>query len=298
MAPGTWSLAYTLWRGLNLVNNGNTTGTSGLYGLAGTVSGNNVQLYATNYTLSDLDYTYLYGITDNLTFTTASQAASETFTLLDTAPSDSNFKGVSFTPTIPAGNVEITTSPSGLTVTSSGTGCAPGSYVAPVTLTWTPGSSCTLSVVAPQVVSGTQYVFTQWADGNTSTTDTVTAPATTAVYTANFNTTPGGLYSPAPGSTLTGSSATFQWFGPPQTTAFWIDVGSTAGGNNYYQSGSLPTSTLSATVNSLPTDGSTVYVTPVVACQWFWVSNPYTFTAFNTERREGRNHTRQLRGRR
>ncbi len=48
---GTWSLAYTLWRGLNLVNNGNTTGTSGLYGLAGTVSGNTVQLYVTNYTL-------------------------------------------------------------------------------------------------------------------------------------------------------------------------------------------------------------------------------------------------------
>ncbi|MFZ0315060.1 MAG: hypothetical protein WAL85_20335, partial [Candidatus Korobacteraceae bacterium] len=257
---GTWSLAYTLWRGLNLVNNGNTTGTSGLYGLTGLVSGNKVFLYVTNYTLSDLDYTYLYGITDNLTYTLASQASSETFSLLDTAPPDSNFKGVSFTPTIPAGNVEVTTSPSGLKVTTSGTGCAQGTYVAPVTLNWTPGSSCTLSVVGTQVVSGTQYVFTQWADGNTSTSDTVTAPATTAVYTANFNTTAGGLYSPAPGSTLTGSSATFQWFGPPQTTAFWIDIGSTAGGNNYYQSGTLPTTTLSAVVNSLPTNGSPVYV--------------------------------------
>ncbi len=149
--------------------------------------------------MSDLDFTYLYGITDNLTFTTASQASSETFSLLDTAPPDSNFKGVSFTPTIPAGNVEITTSPSGLTVTTAGTGCAPGTYIAPVTLSWTPGNSCTLSVVTPQVVSGTQYVFTQWADGNTSTTDTVMAPATTAVYTANFTTTQAGIYSPAPG---------------------------------------------------------------------------------------------------
>ena len=114
-----------------------------------------------------------------------------------------------------------------------------------------------------------------------STSDTVTAPATTAVYTASFNTTPGGLYSPSPGSALSGSSASFQWFGPPQTTAFWIDVGSTAGGNNYYQSGSLPTSTLSATVNSLPIDGSTVYVTLYWLINGSWVSNSYIFTAFN-----------------
>jgi hypothetical protein len=284
---GTWNLVYTLYQGLNLVLNSSGTGTSGLYGLAGTVSGNTIRLYTTNYTLNDLDYTYLYGITDNLTFTTASQASGESFTLLDTAPADSNFKGVSFAPTIPAGNVEVTTSPSGLTVTSSGTGCAPGSYITPVTLSWTPGSSCTLSVVTPQIVSGTQYVFTQWGDGTTSTTDTVTAPATTAVYSAIFTTTPGGLYSPTPGSTLSGSSATFQWFGPPQTTAFWIDVGSTAGGNNYYQSGSLPTTTLSATVNSLPLNGSTVYVTLYWLINGSWVSNPYTFTAFNTSGAQG-----------
>ncbi len=278
---GTWSLAYTLYQGLNLVLNTSGTGTSGLFGLAGTVSGNTVQLYTTNYTLSDLDYTYLYGITDNLTYTLASQASGETFSLLDTAPADSNFKGVSFTPMIPAGNVEVTTSPSGLTVTTAGTGCAPGSYITPVTLSWTPGNSCTLSVVTPQVVSGTQYVFSQWADGTLTTSDTVMAPATTAVYTADFTVTPAGLYSPSPGSTLTGSSATFQWFGPPQTTAFWIDVGSTPGGNDYYQSGSLPTTTLSATVNSLPVNGSTVYVTLYWLINGSWVSNPYTFTAFN-----------------
>jgi hypothetical protein len=279
---GTWNLAYTLYQGLNLVLNTSGTGTSGLYGLAGTVSGNTVQLYATNYTLNDLDYTYLYGLTDNLTFTLASQASGELFTLLDTAPADSNFKGVSFTPTIPAGDVEVTTSPSGLSVSTSGTGCAPGTYIAPVTLSWTPGSSCTLSVATPQIVSGAQYVFTEWGDGTTSTTDTVTAPATTAVYNASFNITPGGLYSPAQGSTLLGSSATFQWFGPPQTTAFWIDAGSTPGGNNYYQSGSLPTTALSATVSSLPVNGSTVYVTLYWLINGSWVSNPYTFTAFNS----------------
>ena len=99
---GTWSLAYTLFQGLNLVANTSASGTTGLYGLAGTVSGGTVELYATNFTIQDLDPTFLYGISDTLSFTTASQAASESFTQLAAAPSDSNFKGVSFAPVAPA----------------------------------------------------------------------------------------------------------------------------------------------------------------------------------------------------
>jgi len=186
---GTWTLEYTLYSGLNLVNNGNTDGTSGLYGLTGTVSGNNVYLYATNFVLSDLDQTYLYGITDNLTFTTASQAANETFTLLATAPWDSNFKGVSFAPKVVDGDVEVTSVPSGLSFTSAGTGCAPGTDTTPITLAWTPASSCTLSVTSPQSGgTGVQYAFASWENGSTSTSRTVTAPSTTATYTATFTT--------------------------------------------------------------------------------------------------------------
>ena len=62
---GTWSLAYTLHQGLSLVANSSASGTTGLYGLTGTVSGGTVQLYATNATILDLDPTYLYGISDN-----------------------------------------------------------------------------------------------------------------------------------------------------------------------------------------------------------------------------------------
>lgn len=98
---GTWSLAYTLYQGLNLVANTSAAGTTGLYGLTGTVSGGTVELYATNYTINDLDPTYLYGISDTLSFTSASQATSELFTQLAAAPSDSNFKGVSFAPKAP-----------------------------------------------------------------------------------------------------------------------------------------------------------------------------------------------------
>jgi hypothetical protein len=98
---GTWTLIYTLHQGLPLVLNTSAAGTTGLYGITGVVSGGNVQLFATSYVINDLDPTFLYGITDTLSFATASQAASETFTQLAAAPSDSNFKGVSFTPTAP-----------------------------------------------------------------------------------------------------------------------------------------------------------------------------------------------------
>jgi hypothetical protein len=188
---GTWSLAYTLYNGLNLVLNtacdpGNTDGTTGLIGLTGVVNGSSVELFATNYTIADLDPTYLYGITDTLSFTTTSQASSETFTQLAAAPADSTFKGVSLAPTLPAGSATITTSPSGLAFTSSGTGCAPGTYTTPVTLIWTPNASCQLSVTSPQSANGTQYALAQWQDGTTGTTDTVTAPTSSAVYTASF----------------------------------------------------------------------------------------------------------------
>ena len=196
---GTWTLVYTLYQGLNLVNNGNSngpggvaSGTSGLFGLAGIVNAGppvTVSLYATNYTLNDLDLTYLYGITDTLSNTTP-PGTTLAFTVLDTAPADSNFKGVSFAPTIPAGSVEITSLPSGLAFTSSGTGCAPGTYTTPVTLSWTPESACQLNVVTPQTINGVQYDFTNWEDNTTSTTHSVTAPATTAVYTASFQTVP------------------------------------------------------------------------------------------------------------
>ncbi len=98
---GTWSLVYTLHQNLPLVLNTSAAGTTGLYGITGVVNGTTVQLFATNYTINDLDPTYLYGITDTLAYTTASQAASESFTQLAAAPLDSNFKGISFTPTAP-----------------------------------------------------------------------------------------------------------------------------------------------------------------------------------------------------
>jgi hypothetical protein len=218
-----WSLAYTLYQGLDLVlnvncdtANSNTTGpgSTGLYGLAGVVNGGVATLYTTIYPNDDLIQSYLYGITDTLT-TTANPGTA--FTLLDTAPAGSVFRGVSFVPTIPAGSVEITSSPSGATVTTSGSGCDPSTITTPLTEAWTPSSTCTLSVTSPQTVAGTQYTFAHWQDSTTSTSDVVTAPSTTATYTATFSTayqlttaagsggtvSSGGYYSAGANATIT-----------------------------------------------------------------------------------------------
>ncbi len=92
-------------------------------------------------------------------------------------------------------------------------------------------------------------------------------------------TVPLGIYSPAPESTLRSSKVTFEWYGPSEAAAYQIDVGSSAGGSQYYQSGRLPASTLSGTVAALPTNGSTVYVTLSWLINGSWVSNQYTYTA-------------------
>jgi hypothetical protein len=96
---GTWTLDYTLSAGLGLVPDTAASGSTGLIGLTGVVTGDTVELYATNATLGDLDQTYLYGITDDLSATVLPTA--ESFTTLMTAAADTNIRGVSFAPTAP-----------------------------------------------------------------------------------------------------------------------------------------------------------------------------------------------------
>ena len=188
--PG-WQLVYTLSSGLNLVANAtntpaNVSGTTGLYGVTGVVAGSNVYLYATNSTIADTDPTYIYGFTDVLASTTK---PSGSFTVLAAAPADSNFKGIALAPTLATGStssVTITTVPSGLAFTTSGTGCAAGSYIAPVTLSWTASSACSIAVTALQSSNGEQVAFANWQDGSTNATYSVTAPSTPTVYRANF----------------------------------------------------------------------------------------------------------------
>ncbi len=96
-----WMLDYTISQGLNLVANTASAGTTGLIGLTGKVVGTTVELFATNTTVNDLDQTYVFGATDVLGATTAaSDGASDVFSVLVTAPADTNIRGIAFAPTI------------------------------------------------------------------------------------------------------------------------------------------------------------------------------------------------------
>jgi PEP-CTERM motif len=104
---GTWTLEYTLGlnAGLPLVANTSASGTSGLFAVTGEYDAatGDEELFVTTYSLTDTGATYLYEITDALdalSRNTTSGSGLDEYTLLDTAPADSNFKGVSFAPTV------------------------------------------------------------------------------------------------------------------------------------------------------------------------------------------------------
>jgi hypothetical protein len=89
----------------------------------------------------------------------------------------------------------------------------------------------------------------------------------------------GVLTTPPPNSTLTGSTVTFGWTAGAGVTAYWLDVGSSPGGNNYYQSGNLG-NVFTTTVYGLPTNGTPVYVTLWSYVAGQWLNYPYTYTAY------------------
>jgi hypothetical protein len=86
------------------------------------------------------------------------------------------------------------------------------------------------------------------------------------------------MQTPTPGTTLSGNQATFTWSAGTGTTAYWLDIGSVPGGNQYYQSGNLG-NVLTTTVYSLPADNSTIYVTLYSLVGGQWLSNAYTYTS-------------------
>jgi Calcineurin-like phosphoesterase/Beta-propeller repeat len=100
-------------------------------------------------------------------------------------------------------------------------------------------------------------------------------------HTINAGTTPAKaqVTSPPPGSTLPSSTATFTWNSGSGVSAYWLEVGTTPGGNQIYP-GSQVTN-LSATVSGLPTNGSTVYVRLWSLISGTWLHNDYTYTAFS-----------------
>ena len=169
-----------------------------------------------------------------------------------------------------------------------------------VTFTWSAGAGATgYWIDAGSTPGGNQYfqsgnignVLTKTVTGLPSDGSTVYVTLYTLVggnwlnnqytYIAyNVSGSQGVITTPTPGSTFTGSTETFNWTAGAGSSAYWLDIGSAPGGNQYYQSGNLG-NVLTVTVNGLPTDGSTVFVTLYSYVGGQWLANAYTYTAFN-----------------
>ena len=85
------------------------------------------------------------------------------------------------------------------------------------------------------------------------------------------------ISTPVAGSTFSSSSVTFSWTAGGATN-YALVVGSSLYGHDIYSSGA--TNALSATVNNIPSDGRTIYVTLLSLVNGSWTLNSYTYNAF------------------
>jgi hypothetical protein len=188
-----------------------------------------------------------------------------------------------------------TTTAAGVITSPANGSSLPGSSV---TFNWTAGSGSAYWLD----VGSTQGAHDYYSSGNLGTTLSSTVnglptngtsvyatlysmisgvwTATSSSYTSlNAAAAAGVLVSPTPGTNLPGSGVTFGWSAGSSATAYWLDVGSSTGAHDYYSSGNTLGTATSDTVNGLPTDGSTVYVTLYSLVSGQWIGNTYTYTA-------------------
>jgi hypothetical protein len=87
---------------------------------------------------------------------------------------------------------------------------------------------------------------------------------------------PATMVSPAQGSTLSGSSVTFEWTQFSGATQYLLYVGTTLRGDNVDQV--KPGSASSVTLTNIPTQGKTLYVTLFSLVGSTWEQEAYTYT--------------------
>ncbi len=89
------------------------------------------------------------------------------------------------------------------------------------------------------------------------------------------------ILSPIPGSVLAGASATWQWTDNGNlVTEWWLTVGTSVGGSDLYNSGSLAAVSREHTVSGLPTAGETLFVRLLYKEDGLWLSSDVQYTAF------------------
>ncbi len=148
------------------------------------------------------------------------------------------------------------------------------------------GSTCTANFT-----SGGSITFSATPDANTSfdgwsgagctgTSPCVMTPTQAETVTATFTASGPTLTAPLTGTPLAGATETFTWAANGSApTLWWLDVGTTLGGADLYQSGNLAATTLSTIVSGLPTDGSLVYARLWYQLPSGWTSIDTSFTA-------------------
>jgi len=129
--------------------------------------------------------------------------------------------------------------------------------------------------------SGWQYRDYSYTSGSSGggggSTPTPTASATATPTAAASTSTKAAMTSPAPGSILPGSSATFQWTAASGAREYFFYMGSSVGA---YDIANASTRTnRSITLNGLPTDDRTLYVRLWTRTASGWVYNDYTYRA-------------------
>jgi hypothetical protein len=87
------------------------------------------------------------------------------------------------------------------------------------------------------------------------------------------------LTSPTPGTVLAGTSVNFTWSSASGATGYALRLGTTAGANNLYGSGTITAT--SATASNLPTNGETIYARlyTMYGSSQFFTDYVYTATA-------------------
>lgn len=96
-------------------------------------------------------------------------------------------------------------------------------------------------------------------------------------YTAGVAPSKAEMVIPTPGTTVIGASVTFTWKAVTGATAYWLDVGSTAGGFDLFSQNAAIATSLTAA--SLPNNGATVYVRLWTQLGSNWQFNDYTYTS-------------------
>ena len=165
-APATytleWNTEYRLSRGV--AGSGTVSGTDGFY-----APGTTVSLTAT----PSAGYQFS-------SWSGGATGTTNPLSLVMNAP-----KTVTANFTQRTAQVNIASNVAGPQFSVTGAGCTGATYTAPVSLSWTEGLSCTVSI-PPVQGADTRWTFQSWSDGVTTSTRTVTAASPSVTHTLSF----------------------------------------------------------------------------------------------------------------